>query len=102
VMLRLRQAWRITGVLAVLALGGMLAAQFVKHIEQNIALSHELARVQQDIHNLRERDAADEREILRLHTSEGVVPYIHERLRMVRPGQTLIYVVPAPSTSRQP
>jgi hypothetical protein len=86
----------MAGVALALFVGGVLCAQFVQRIGQNYALVHELARTRQDIRLLRAQDQAELREIRRLHTSEGVVPYIYRRLRMVRPGQTLIYLVPSP------
>lgn len=94
--LRIRWLGRMAGVVLVLFVAGALSAQFAQRITQNYALVHELAQTRQNIRLLRGREQADLREIHRLHTAEGVVPYIYRRLRMVRPGQTLIYLVPSP------
>lgn len=80
------------GACAVLVVGSM---EFAQRIEQNLALAHELAGTQHDIRALDARRAEQGREILRLQHADGVVPYIYRRLRMVKPGQTLIYLVPA-------
>ncbi len=93
---RVRWLGRMTGLAIVLFVVVVLCIQFAQRIGQNYGLVHELARTQRDIRNLHERDQAEIREIRRLHTVEGVVPYIYRRLRMVRPGQTLIYLVPSP------
>lgn len=84
------------GACALLVVGSM---EFAQRIEQNLALAHELARTQHDIRALDARSAEQVREIRRLQHPDGVVPYIYRRLRMVKPGQTLIYLVPAPSAS---
>lgn len=81
---------------AILVVGSM---EFAQRIEQNLALAHELSRTQHDIRALAARRAEQAREIHRLQRPDGVVPYIYRRLRMVRPGQTLIYIVPAPSST---
>lgn len=97
---RLPAQLRWLGRMIALGLGlfvaGIILVQIVQRVEQNYALANELARTQNDIRTLRARDAAEVREIRRLRTAEGVVPYIYRRLRMVRPGQTLIYLVPSP------
>lgn len=100
----LRVAMRLAGTLAACALIALGTREFVMRIGQNIALAHELARTQHDIRVLELRRAEDAREIHRLAQPQGAVPYIYRRLRMVRPGQTLIYVVrsPAPDPSAQP
>lgn len=83
-------------ICAVLVFGSL---DFAQRIGQNLALGHELATTQHDIRALEARRAEQVREIRRLRKPEGVVPYIYRRLRMVKPGQTLIYLVPAPSAS---
>ena len=45
-----------------------------------------------------------QRELRRLRDPQGAVPEIHDRLRLVRPNETLIFVFPkpAPVTSTAP
>jgi hypothetical protein len=81
---------------AVLAFGSM---EFAQRIGQNLALAQELARSQHDIRALHARKAEQLREMRRMQRPEGLVPYIYRRMRMVKPGQTLIYLVPAPSAT---
>lgn len=95
-MPRLRQIGRIAGAVFGAFIVAMVMLQFAERIARDVALSRELARTQRDIQALHRRGAHDVREIRRLRTESGVVPYIYRRLRMVRPGQTLIYVVPSP------
>jgi cell division protein FtsB len=94
-----RLARRVAGALALVAVVALGAIAFAGRIEQNVALSHELAQAQHEVHDLRVRRAEETRDIRRLRGPDGVVPYIYRRLRMVKPGETLIYVVtPAPSS----
>jgi cell division protein FtsB len=97
-----RALGRIAGTFVVAAVIVLGSFDFAQRIEQNVALAHELARTEHDIRALRIRRAEEMREIRRLQQPDGVVPYIYRRLRMVKPGQTLIYLVPAPSPSPQP
>lgn len=98
----LRFASRVAMTLGACFIITVLSLAFAHRLEQNFALAHELAATQHDIRALRMRSAEEARDVRRLQTSEGVVPYIYRRLRMVRPGQTLIYLVPAPSPSANP
>lgn len=95
----LRLAGRVAALLAfctVVAFGSMAFAQ---RIGEDLRLTHELARTRHDVRALEIRRAEQVREIHRLAQPQGVVPYIYQRLRMVKPGQTLIYLVPAPSST---
>ncbi|HEY9086265.1 MAG TPA: hypothetical protein VIN40_10090 [Candidatus Tyrphobacter sp.] len=80
----------------------VLSIAFAHRLHENFALARELASTEHAIRALRVQRAEETREVRRLQTSEGVVPYIYRRLRMVKPGQTLIYLVPAPSPSANP
>jgi cell division protein FtsB len=100
----LRLAMRVAGTLAACTVIALGTREFVVRIGENIALARELARTQHDVRSLQAQRAEDAREIRRLQQPQGVVPYIYRRLRMVRPGQTLIYVVgtPTPDPDTQP
>ncbi|MGH7738094.1 MAG: FtsB family cell division protein [Candidatus Tyrphobacter sp.] len=95
-----RLAWRIAGAIVVCLVLAFGSLEFAQRIGQNVALSRELARTNAELRALRARRDEQFREIARLHERSGLVPYIHRRLRMVEPGQTLVYVVPAPPQSR--
>ncbi len=95
-----RLAGRVCATLGLFAFVAFGSLGFAQRIEQNVALARELARTQHDIRALRIRQAEQLREMGRLQQPDGVVPYIYRRLRMVRPGQTLIYLVPAPTPAQ--
>lgn len=95
----LRLAGRVALTIAGCALLAFGSMEFAQRIGQNLALAQELSRSQHDIRALDARKAEQLREMRRLQRPEGLVPYIYHRLRMVKPGQTLIYLVPAPSAT---
>lgn len=90
-------AERMVLTLALCAGVALVGLAFAQRIEQNIALRHDLTLTRRDVRALRTRRAEETREVRRLQHPQGAVPYIYRRLRMVRPGQTLIYLVPTPS-----
>lgn len=83
------------GVLIILLVG----IQFARAIDQNVAMARELSSVHADIDALKLRREHQLRELRRLQDPEGAVPEIHDRLRLVRPNETIIFVSPAPSVS---
>jgi cell division protein FtsB len=83
------------GVLVILLVG----VQFARAIDQNVAMARELSSVHTDIDALKLRREHQLRELHRLEDPEGAVPEIHDRLRLVRPNETIIFVSPAPSAS---
>lgn len=95
----LRFAWRVAATVVICAVLVFGSLEFAQRIGQNLALANELARTQHDIRALHARRSEQIREIHRLQYDEGVVPYIYRRLRMVKPGETLIYLVPTPSAN---
>lgn len=78
---------------------GLVAVQFARVIHDNVALAHELSSTQSDVATLRARREWQIREIRRLENPEGAVPEIHERLRLTRPNEAIIFVSPAPSSA---
>lgn len=74
----------------------LVSLQFAHIFNENIAMARSLSSVQDDVTLLRERRRQQERAIRRLSDPEGAVPEIHERLRLTRPDEALIYVKPAP------
>lgn len=83
------------GVLTILLVG----VQFARAIDQNVAMAHELSSVNSDINTLKLRRERQRRELVRLEDPEGAIPEIHDRLRLVRPNETIIFVSPAPAAS---
>ena len=92
-----RFAWRVTLTAVICAALVFGSLEFAQRIGQNLALASELSHAQRDIAALQAHRAEQAREIRRLQHDEGAVPYIYSRLRMVRPGQTLVYIVAAPT-----
>lgn len=91
---------RFAGRLGAAALGllifSLIAVQFARAVDQNVALAHELSSTQHDITALQHRREHQLRELRRLEDPEGAVPEIHERLRLVGPNETMVFVSPAP------
>jgi hypothetical protein len=65
-------------------------------------MAHELSGVDSDISSLEARHVLQLRELRRLRDPDGAVPEIHDRLRLVRPNEAIIFVSPAPSASPSP
>jgi len=83
------------GVLIILLVG----IQFARAIDQNVAMARELSSVRSDIDALKVKRERQRRELVRLEDPEGAVPEIHDRLRLVRPNETIIFVSPAPTAT---
>ena len=99
VSLVLRFAGRVAASLVAFLVLSLIAAQFVRVIGQNVALARELSSTQSEVAVLRARAARQMRDIRRLQDPSGAVPEIHDRLRLVRPNETLIFVSPAPPST---
>lgn len=91
---------RFAGRLGAAALGllifSLIAVQFARAVDQNVALARELSSTQHDITALQHRREHQLRELRRLEDPEGAIPEIHERLRLVGPNETMVFVSPAP------
>ena len=93
----LRLLGRVTATLVALIVFFLVGVQFARVIHQNVALAGDLNATNAEIEGLHARQAWQIRELKRLADPEGAVPDIHERLRLVRPNETMIFVSPAPS-----
>lgn len=93
----LRFAGRVTALAIALLVVTLVVIQFARAIGQNLATAHELTTIRSDIATLRVRRAEQQQELKRLRSAEGAVPEIHDRLRLVRPNETLIFVSPQPA-----
>ncbi len=90
-------AGRLTAALVALLVFTLVSIQFARVIDQNVALARELSSSQADIDALHTRREHQLRELRRLEAPDGAIPEIHDRLRLVRPNEAIIFVSPAPS-----
>jgi hypothetical protein len=68
-------------------------------IDENVALARDLNSTQSDIVSLQNRREMQIRELRRLQDPDGAVPEIHDRLKLVKPNEAIIFVSPAPSAA---
>jgi cell division protein FtsB len=80
----------------------LIAIQFARVIDQNVALASSLNATQADIASLQARRAWQLQQMRRLEDPEGALPEIHDRLRLVRPNEAIVFVSPLPSPSVSP
>ena len=85
----LRRVGTFLGCVAVLAL---VFVQFAHVVGRNVAMVRSLHGVQDDVKTLQERKRWQKREINRLSDPAGTIPEIHERLHLVGPHETIIYL----------
>ncbi len=90
---------RVSATLVALVIFTLVGVQFARVIHQNIALAEDLSSTQTDISALQARKQWQVRELQRLSDPEGAVPDIHDRLRLVRHNEAIIFVSPAPSSA---
>jgi cell division protein FtsB len=96
----LRLTGRITALTITLLLSTLVGVQFARAIGENLAAKRELSSIQSDITALEKRRDDQRREMLRLRDPEGAIPEIHDRLRLVRPNEALIFVYPQAATPK--
>ena len=95
----LRLAGRVTATAVALLIFTLIGVQFARVIGENVAMASELSGVNTDISNLETRHSLQLRELRRLRSPDGAIPEIHDRLRLVRPNEAIIFVRPAPSAT---
>ncbi len=93
----LRLAGRVGATLVALLIFALVAVQFARVIDENVALARDLSSTQSDIAALQARREWQMRELRRLQDPDGAIPEIHERLKLVKPNEAIIFVSPAPS-----
>ena len=93
----LRLAGRITATALALLVVTLVAIQFARAIGENVAAAHQLSALRSDIATLQQRRDEQQRELRRLRDPQGAIPEIHDRLRLVRPNEALIFVSPQPA-----
>jgi cell division protein FtsB len=94
-----RLAVRVTAVAVALLVVALVVVQFARAIGENLMAAHELATIHSDITALERHRDDQQRELRRLRDPQGAIPEIHDRLRLVRPNEAIIFVSPAPSTA---
>lgn len=95
----LRFIGRITASALGLLVFALVGIQFARAIGENVTMARQLSSVRADIAELEKRRAEQRAEIQRLRDPQGAIPEIHDRLRMVRPNEAIIFVSPAPAAT---
>lgn len=85
---------RLAVAAMVLVVLGLVSIQFARIVNENVAMARSLSSAQRDIVALQQRKRTEQREIRRLMDPRGAVPEIHDRLHLVAPNETIIYVKP--------
>jgi cell division protein FtsB len=77
----------------------LVVVQFARVIGDDVTAERQLSAIRADIASLQRERAEQQRELRRLRDPEGAIPEIHDRLRLVRPNEALIFVSPQPAAS---
>lgn len=72
----------------------LIAVQFAKIIERDLAYARAVHDVDRDIAALEQKRIEQQREIRRLSDPLGAIPEIHDRLHLVGDHETIIYLRP--------
>jgi septal ring factor EnvC (AmiA/AmiB activator) len=93
----LRLAGRVVAAGIAVLVAGVVAIQFARAIGENVSAARELSSIRTDIAALQKRRDEQQQELRRLRDPQGAIPEIHDRLRLVRPNEALIFVSPQPA-----
>jgi cell division protein FtsB len=93
---------RVGAVTLALLVFTLVAIQFARVIHQNITLARELAATQNNITQLQAHRDWQLRQLRRLQDPQGAIPEIHDRLRLVRANEAIVFVSPLPSPDPSP
>jgi len=88
----LRLLSRIGVAAVVVFFVALVGVQYARVIGRNIALAHEVRRIEGDVAALKTKRAHQLREIRRLSDPHGAIPEIHDRLRLVGEREAIIYL----------
>jgi cell division protein FtsB len=94
-----RVAGRALTAAFLLLLATLIIIQYARAFHENLVAMRQLHALRSDIAALQRERSEQLREIRRLSDPSGVLPEIHDRLRLVKPGEVVIFVSPAPSPS---
>jgi hypothetical protein len=89
---RFKLLTRVGTFLACVAVFALVFVQYAHVVGRNVAMVRSLHGVQNDVKTLQERKRWQKREINRLGDPAGTIPEIHERLHLVGPHETIIYL----------
>jgi len=78
----------------------LVGVQFTRVIGENVAMAQQLASVRSDIDVLEARKRTELRELRRLADPEGAIPEIHDRLRLVREKEAIVFIKPSPAPNK--
>lgn len=95
----LRLAGRVLTAAVVVLVTTLVIVQFARAIGENVSAARRLAAMRDDIGGLERKRDDQERELRRLKDPQGAIPEIHDRLRLVKPNEAIIFVSPAPAAS---
>ncbi|HLY03226.1 MAG TPA: hypothetical protein VKR56_12120 [Candidatus Cybelea sp.] len=95
----LRAGGRLLAAAVVLLLAVLVVVQFGRAIQDDLAAERQLSTIRADIASLQRERSEQQRELRRLRDPEGAIPEIHDRLRLVRANEALIFVSPQPAAS---
>jgi len=90
----LRFAGRVIVVGMILTFAAIVGVQYARIVHRNVALAHSLRAVNDDIANLRAQREERLKTIRRLEDPQGAIPEIHDRLHLVGPNESIIYLKP--------
>ena len=93
----LRLAGRILTAGLALLVVTVVVVQFARAIGENVGAARELSAIHSDITALKQQRDRQRRELIRLRDPQGAIPEIHDRLRLVRPNEAIIFVSPQPA-----
>ena len=93
----LRLAGRVTAVALAVLVVTLVGIQFARAVGENVGAARQLSSIRSDISALERRRDDQQRELQRLRDPRGAIPEIHDRLRLVRPNEALIFVSPQPA-----
>jgi cell division protein FtsB len=91
-------AGRIVAAAVSVLVVALVVVQFTRAIGENVGAARELSSLRSDIGSLEKRRDEQQRELRRLRDPQGAVPEIHDRLRLVRPNEAIIFVSPQPAS----
>jgi hypothetical protein len=80
-----------------LTLTGLIALQYERIIERNLALVHTLSNARADVERLKVKRAHQEAEVRRLSDPYGAIPEIHDRLHLTSSREAIIYLKGQPA-----
>ena len=89
---RLKLFTRIGTLMICVTVFALVIVQYAHVLGRNISMVRELHSVQTDVQTLQARKRWQKREIKRLSDPAGSIPEIHERLHLVRPNETIIFL----------